>query len=123
MDDVDDEHAAQIRAEIAASMKWIEEHPLPVAAKVRRGRRGWKTTTFGQKGGTGPTLGKKAAVYEVTLPDGRMFQKRKFGLDADTLIATAYRYGAGRDEVDAMVWPGEPAWEGDFGRLVAKRIK
>jgi hypothetical protein len=36
------------------------------------------TTTYGQKGGTGPTAGKKASVYDVMLPDGKTVRKSKF---------------------------------------------
>lgn len=37
-----------------------------------------KLTTYGQKGGEGPTRGKKAVTYIVTLPDGTTAQKRDF---------------------------------------------
>lgn len=75
---------------------------------------------YGQKGGDGPNQGKKATTYEVTLPDGRKFKKRIFNSDKDKLIATAF---LDRDQkVHVAVWIDEPAWEGDFGRLQAKKI-
>lgn len=40
-------------------------------------RRG-KTTTYGEKGGEGPTRGKKATTYIVTFPDGTTMKKRDF---------------------------------------------
>lgn len=41
-------------------------------------RTGRKETTYGQKGGEGPTRGKKATTYVVTLPDGSTTKKRDF---------------------------------------------
>jgi len=85
-------------------------------------------STYGQKGGEGPTRGKKAIKFRVVLPDGtvlikRIFAKTRWGgqlADAgDTLIATGFMYD-GKPSV--AVWVGEPAWEGEFGRLVATRI-
>lgn len=35
-------------------------------------------TTYGRKGGTGTTTGKKALTYLVTLPDGSTAKKRDF---------------------------------------------
>jgi hypothetical protein len=41
-------------------------------------RRGRKETTYGQKGGEGPTRGKKSTLYEVTFPGGGQHNKRVF---------------------------------------------
>jgi hypothetical protein len=44
-------------------------------------------TTYGQKGGMGPTAGKKATTYRVTLADGTVLKKRSFHRDAPELWA------------------------------------
>ena len=75
---------------------------------------------YGRKGGDGPNTGKVAAVYQAVLPDGTTLTKRTFTCTADTVIGTAYRYN---DHITLQVWPDEPPADGDFGRLVAKRIK
>jgi hypothetical protein len=74
---------------------------------------------YGQKDGDGPTAGKVASVYQITLPDGRVFKKRKFDVHTERAIATADEHNG---KVIVAVWSGEPAWEGDFGRLEAIRI-
>lgn len=75
---------------------------------------------YGQRGGDGPNQGKKAPTYQVTLPDGRQFKKRVFNSQKEELIATAF---TGQDKkVYVSVWLDEPAWEGEFGRLTAKKI-
>jgi hypothetical protein len=82
-------------------------------------RRRYKETTYGQKGGEGPTRGKKAIVYTGTTPDGTPWKKRVFNeRGGDTLIATGFMYN-GKPSI--VVWPGQPEWEGDFGRMVATR--
>lgn len=78
-------------------------------------------TTYGQKGGEGPTRGKFAHLYEVTLPDGTKIRKRTFGEYGDSALATALRLKNGK--ILAAVWDGRPAWEGDFGYLTATRIR
>lgn len=82
--------------------------------------RSQEKRTAGQKGGTGANAGKKSSLYRVTFSDGSTTDKRVFNATADELIATAFRHDG---SVHVAVWPGEPAWEGDFGRLVAKRVK
>jgi len=75
---------------------------------------------YGQKNGDGPTAGKKATVYEIAMPDGSIVKKRVFRDDmGDTLIATALRHNG---KILAVVWPGVPEWEGDFGQLVARKV-
>lgn len=54
-------------------------------------RRG-KTSTFGEKGGEGPTRGKKATIYVVTLPDGTTVKKRDFNPPVDP-VGYAYFHG------------------------------
>ena len=80
------------------------------------------TTTYGQKGGEGPTRGKTAAIYEATLSPwqgGHVVRKRTFRVTTPTAIATGFMSG-GKPRI--VVWAGEPVWEGDFGRLVARRV-
>jgi hypothetical protein len=48
-----------------------------------------RTTTYGQKGGEGPTRGKTAVTYVVTLPDGTTAKKRDFNPPASP---TGYAY-------------------------------
>jgi hypothetical protein len=74
---------------------------------------------YGQRGGDGPNTGKKATVYQVILPDGRQFKKRMYNSQKEELIATAFVH---EGKVRVAVWMDEPAWEGEFGRLVAKKI-
>lgn len=81
-------------------------------------------TTYGRKGGEGPTRDKTASVYEVTLPPqlgGRTIRKKSFKLTADTAIATGFNSNiTGKPLI--VVWPDAPAWEGTFGRLTARRV-
>lgn len=83
--------------------------------------------TYGRKGREGPTRGKKAIRFRVELPDGTVVIKRIFKTNrwtgaidpaADKLIATGFRARAGGKPI-VVVWPGEPEWEGDLGRLIA----
>jgi hypothetical protein len=77
-------------------------------------------TPYGQKGGEGPTRGKKAIKYAVTLPSGETVVKRVYyDRGSGDLIATGFMHN-GKPTV--VVWAGEPAWEGDFGRLSARKI-
>lgn len=46
---------------------------------------------YGQKGGDGPTAGKKAVTFSVVLPDGTKQRKRSFGTNADP-VAYAYQH-------------------------------
>ena len=76
---------------------------------------------YGKKGGEGPTAGKLAATYRVTLPSGETVYKTRFKEPCPaTLVATAFVY-EGKHLIG--LWPGHVAWEGDYGRLVATRIK
>lgn len=47
-------------------------------------------TSYGQKGGDGPTAGKKAAKYDVTLPNGRTKRKSSFKVYESQAIAVCY---------------------------------
>lgn len=69
-------------------------------------------TTYGQKGGDGPTSGLKATTYEVTLPDGRLVRKRSFQVSSPEALAMCYRDGNGAWAVSGIVeeardWPGQ----------------
>lgn len=75
---------------------------------------------IGCKGGTSATAGKRATTYTVALPDGSTVQKRSFYVDSDSAIATGFMH-QGKPVV--AVWPGQPTWEGDFGRLTATRVQ
>lgn len=39
--------------------------------------------TYGQRGGEGPNTGKKATIYEATLPDNRVVRKRSYNIHDD----------------------------------------
>jgi hypothetical protein len=54
-------------------------------------RRARKETTYGQKGGEGPTRGKTATNYIVTLPDGSTAKKRIFFPPTDP-VGYAYQH-------------------------------
>lgn len=41
-------------------------------------RRGYKETTYGQRGGEGPNTGKSAVTYQCQGPDGKVWKKRCF---------------------------------------------
>lgn len=80
-----------------------------------------KETTYGQRGGQGPTAGKKSVLYRVLLPDGSSATKRSFADHGLFAQARAFRSKSGK--IIAGVWPlgaGVP-WEGDFGALQAVR--
>jgi len=51
-----------------------------------------KTTTYGQKGGEGPTRGRKATTYTATAPDGSVLTKRSYFTSADTAVMGAYEH-------------------------------
>jgi hypothetical protein len=77
---------------------------------------------IGCKGGTSALAGKVAAVYEIELPDGRKVRKSTFKMSAPKAVATGFE---GRDgKACVVVWQGLlPVWDGEFARLVAKRVK
>jgi hypothetical protein len=77
---------------------------------------------IGCKGGTSALAGKVAAVYEIELPDGRKVRKSTFKVSAPKAVATGFE---GRDgKACVVVRQGLlPVWDGEFGRLVAKRVK
>jgi hypothetical protein len=78
---------------------------------------------YGQKGGRGPTAGMKAIKYAVDVPGYGIVNKLVYhdrGGGPDGLIATGFMRDNGKPLV--VVWPGEPAWEGDFGRLKATKV-
>jgi len=52
-------------------------------------RRG---TIYGQKGGEGPTRGKKATTYVVALPDGTTARKRAYSPPTGTAVGYAYQH-------------------------------
>lgn len=90
---------------------------------------------FGRSGGAGPTRGRKAAVYEVTLPDGRKVRKNKFGnardqnpvLPAECPASVLASY-SNPGKVLIGIWTdGHVAWPSDAefggGVLTARRVK
>ena len=66
------------------------------------------------------TRRRRPAVYTIRLPDGRIVRRHTSKVDAPEAIATAFIYKSGK--VGTIVWPDEPSWLGEFGRLRAKRI-
>ena len=78
-------------------------------------------TTYGRKGGIGPTYGKKAISYQITMPDGSTKIKRVFNDYGETALATGFS-GADGKAPCLVVWPERPAWNGDLGLLIAKRM-
>lgn len=51
-----------------------------------------KTTTYGQKGGEGPTKGLKATTYSITTPDGKCHRKRTFSTNNAIAVAECYEH-------------------------------
>jgi hypothetical protein len=47
---------------------------------------------YGQKGGDGPNTGKKATIYEATLPDGSVGRKKSFHIDASDAFMSIYEH-------------------------------
>jgi hypothetical protein len=78
------------------------------------------TTSYGQRGGDGPTAGQTFAIYEVEVPDVGTLRKRTLCCTADTVIATGFMHNG---KAHVVVWEDQPAWEGEFGRLTARRVK
>jgi hypothetical protein len=86
-----------------------------------------KVTTYGQRGGEGPTRGKTAAIYLVTFPDGTTATKRSFQVHDDHAWAGIYQhegkwYVAGI-RAESADWPGQtvvPAARIIQGRPVAR---
>lgn len=64
-----------------------------------------KATTYGQRGGTGPTKDKKFVTYRGVFPDGNTFSKRTLQAQGDKAQAAIY-YFAGHpgDGVQATGW-------------------
>lgn len=48
-------------------------------------------TSYGKRGGDGPTRGKRANYYEVTLPDGRKVRVQKYKIDITEGWSACYR--------------------------------
>jgi hypothetical protein len=48
------------------------------------------STTYGQKGGEGPTRGRKAITYEGVFPTGERFTKRSFDVNESTAVVYAF---------------------------------
>lgn len=49
-------------------------------------------STFGQKGGEGPTRGKKATTYVFLFPDGTWGRKRSFQVNAEHGFVSCYKH-------------------------------
>lgn len=52
----------------------------------------FKRTTYGEKGGEGPTRGQTASVYELIAPDGSVHRKRSFHVHSDDVIGIGYTH-------------------------------
>jgi|GEM_PF-5600324 len=59
----------------------------------RRGNALAKLTTFGRKGGAGPTTGLVSSTYRIRFPDGTSVQKRAFRAIQPEAIAYIYEHG------------------------------
>jgi hypothetical protein len=70
-----------------------------------------KTTTFGKKGGVGPTRGLRATRYVVTLPDGKTAWRRSYAV-LEAPVGFAYQH-AGEWHLASIAERGDPK----FGRL------
>lgn len=49
------------------------------------------TRNYGRRGGTSVNAGKSVTVYEATLPDGRVVQKRSFAVSTEMAFLGAYQ--------------------------------
>lgn len=77
-------------------------------------------TTYGQKGGTGPTAGRKARTYEAVAPDGSTLRKRSFVASAPAAILFAYQDAAGWHPVG--VHDTDPGHLSHYTQLPARRV-
>jgi hypothetical protein len=66
-----------------------------------------RRTTYGQKGGQGPTAGRKAVTYRATLPDGSVATKRSFHVDSAEAHLGCYQHD-GKWYVSAVVASPQP---------------
>ena len=48
-------------------------------------------TTFGRRGGEGPTLGKKKRTYTATAPDGTKLRLGSYFIDGDKVFMAMYK--------------------------------
>jgi hypothetical protein len=78
-----------------------------------------KQTTYGQKGGQGPTRGLTATNWLVTLPDGRTVPKRTFGTVPQVPTGYAYKHD-GQWYLAGVSEPNNPLYDA-FVSCPAKR--
>jgi hypothetical protein len=80
-----------------------------------------KTTTYGQKGGEGPTRGRKIAVYDVILPTDEIVEKRTFCPPEGEACGYGYQH-QGQWFVAAIDAPGSKRFA-HYTSMPATRIK
>jgi hypothetical protein len=76
---------------------------------------------YGKRGGSSPTAGKKASVYQATAPDGHLLRKATYKVSVDTAVLYAYqRLG----EWHAAGVREKRSWDMDhYTALDARRIR
>lgn len=52
---------------------------------------GGEGNTFGQRGGVGANRGRKAVLYEATLPDGTVIRKKSFQVDQEVAYLSTFQ--------------------------------
>lgn len=78
-------------------------------------------STYGRRGGDGPTAGKKASTYTAILPDGRKARKRSYDVHTDEAIMMVYQDRQSAWHV-AAVKPLGTVWASDYTPLSARRV-
>ena len=88
--------------------------------QITRYERSLRRTTYGQKGGDGPTQGRKASVYTTTDPTGKVVTVRSFKTHTDNAVIAFYFHrdcGNGHPEgwYPNGAWPADdlPEWVRD----------
>jgi len=74
-------------------------------------------STYGKRGGEGPTRGKKSRTFEAVMPDGTVLRKRIFHSLTGDPYAYAYQHG-GKWYIAAI---REDGWEGGYSQKIAAR--
>lgn len=80
-----------------------------------------KSTTYGQKGGEGPTRGRKAAVYDVILPTDEIVEKKTFFPPEGEARGYGYQHD-GKWFVAAIDAPGSSRFA-HYTEMFAQRIR
>lgn len=74
---------------------------------------------YGKRGGTSAVAGKKAVIYEATLPDGQVVRKRSFYVNQESAVLGCYQHD-GKWYASGIV-DSPKAWGGQ-SFVEAKRI-